>query len=234
VIAVPNIRALFAASAPPAGEEVLPIQVTGHQWWWTFAYPTLGVVTANELHVPIGRAVQVHLRSADVIHSFWVPRLAGKMDVIPNQENRMWFKADRPGIYFGQCAEFCGVSHAHMGFRVVAQTAADFAAWVQTQQQPAPVPTDPPAVHGAQLFLQRGCLACHTISGTPAQGTVGPNLTHVGSRQTLAAGVLANTPDNLARWLRDPQAVKPASLMPNLALDDASIGALVAYLHGLK
>jgi cytochrome c oxidase subunit 2 len=130
VIAVPNIRALFAASAPPAGVEVLPIQVTGHQWWWTFTYPTLGVGTANELHVPVGRAVQVTLRSADVIHSFWVPRLAGKMDLIPNQANHMWFQAEEPGVYVGQCAEFCGVSHAHMGFRVVAQTAADFAAWV--------------------------------------------------------------------------------------------------------
>jgi cytochrome c oxidase subunit 2 len=234
IIAVPNMRALFAASTPPAGEEVLPVQVTGHQWWWAFAYPSLGVVTANELHIPVGRAVQLHLRAADVIHSFWIPRLAGKMDLIPNQDNQMWLKADKPGVYVGQCAEFCGVSHAHMGFRVVAQEAADFAAWVQTQQQPAPAPGTALAAQGAQLFIQKGCLACHAIAGTLAQGVVGPNLTHMGSRQTLAAGMLPNTPDHLARWLKDPQAVKPASLMPNLGLDDDTIAALVAYLQGLK
>jgi cytochrome c oxidase subunit 2 len=234
LIAVPNIRALFAASQPPADEEVLQVEVTAAQWWWKFEYPELGLVTANELHIPAGRVVQARLRSADVIHSFWVPRLAGKMDLIPNKDNRIWFKADEPGMYFGQCAEFCGTSHANMRFRVVAQSEADFAAWVQAQKQPAHETTDDLAQTGEQLFLQRGCVGCHAIAGTAAQAEVGPNLTHFGSRRTLAAGLLDNTPDHLARWLKNPQAVKPGSLMPNLALPDDDITALVAYLQSLK
>lgn len=234
VIAIPNLQALFATSAPPAGTEVLQVEATGHQWWWAFRYPELGVVTANELHIPVGRAVQVRLRTQDVIHSFWVPTLAGKMDLIPNQENQLWFAADKAGVYFGQCAEFCGVSHANMRFRVIAQSDADFQAWVQAQQHPAPPAADGLAAQGAQLFVQKGCLACHAITGTVAQGVNAPNLTRFGSRQTLAAGLLDNTADNLARWLANPQAVKPGSLMPNLGLGADDIAALTAYLHSLQ
>lgn len=234
LIAIPNLRALFAASTPPPGADVLRLEITGKQWWWKFAYPGLGIETANELHIPAGRVVQAQLRSEDVIHSFWVPKLAGKMDVIPNKVNRMWFSADEPGTYFGQCAEFCGVSHANMRFRVVVHPAAEFDAWVRAQQQPAQPMADNKALEGAQVFRQKGCMACHAIAGTPARGEVGPNLTHVGSRHTLAAGLLENSPRNLARWLRNPQDVKPGSRMPNLGLSNAEITALVAYLQDLK
>jgi cytochrome c oxidase subunit 2 len=169
-----------------------------------------------------------------VIHSFWVPKLAGKMDLIPNQDNHLWLAADATGTYHGQCAEFCGRAHAHMGFRVMAQSPAEFQAWVQRQQQPAAIPTDPLAIQGTQLFVQRGCVGCHAVAGTDAQGVLGPNLTHFGSRQTLAAGLLDNNAENLARWLNNPQAVKPGSLMPNLGLGTADIAALSAYLQGLQ
>ena len=234
IIAVPNLRVLFAASTPPADEEVLRIEAVGKQWWWKFTYPDLKVVTANELHIPVGRAVQLHLRSADVIHSFWVPKLAGKMDLIPNKDNSMWFKAEEPGLYYGQCAEFCGVSHANMRFRVVVHPQAAFDAWVSNQKQPASPPTASLAQQGFDLFQQKGCNACHAIAGTPAQADVGPDLTHFGSRQMLAAGLLTNTPSHLTRWLQHPQAVKPGSLMPNLGLNATETAALVAYLQSLK
>lgn len=234
LIAIPNIQALLATSAPPAGAAVLQVEATGQQWWWAFTYPDLGVVTANELHIPVGRAVQVRLRTKDVIHSFWVPKLAGKMDLIPNKDNQLWFAADNVGVYFGQCAEFCGTSHAHMRFRVMVQSDADFQAWVQLQKQPAQTPPDPMAWQGSQLFVQKGCVACHTIAGTAAQSVLAPNLTHFGSRQTLAAGVLDNTTENLARWLKNPSAVKPGSLMPNLGLSESDITALIAYLQSLQ
>lgn len=234
LIAIPNLRALFAASTPPAAEDVLRLEIAGKQWWWKFTYPTLGIETANELHIPAGRVVQAQLYSEDVIHSFWVPKLAGKMDVIPNKVNQLWFSADEPGTYFGQCAEFCGVSHANMRFRVIVHPEAEFDAWVRAQQQPAVPVADQRALEGAQVFQRTGCASCHTIAGTPAQGTIGPNLTHFGSRRTLAAGLLENSPQNLEHWLRNPQDVKPGSLMPNLGLHDAQITALVAYLQSLK
>lgn len=234
IIAVPNLRVLFAASTPPADEEVLRIEAVGKQWWWKFSYPDLNVVTANELHIPVGRAVQLQLRSADVIHSFWVPKLAGKMDLIPNKANSMWLQAEEPGVYYGQCAEFCGVSHANMRFRVVVHPHAAFDAWVDAQRQPAAPPTAALAQHGARLFQQKGCVACHAITGTPAQADVGPDLTHVGSRKMVAAGLLTNTASHLTRWLQNPQAVKPGSLMPNLGLHATDTAALVAYLQSLQ
>lgn len=234
IIAVPNLRALLAAHTPPAGEEVLRIEAIGKQWWWKFTYPDLGLVTANELHIPVGRVVSADLRSEDVIHSFWVPRLAGKVDAIPNKDNSLWFKADEPGVYLGQCAEFCGVSHANMRFRVIAQPVEEFAAWVQAQRQPAAVATDARVVEGARVFQDKGCAACHTVSGTSAEGNTGPDLTHVGSRHMLAAGLLSNTPEHLTRWLQNPLEVKPGSLMPNLGLTEAEIAVLVAYLQSLQ
>lgn len=234
VIAIPNLQALFTTGTLPDQDDVVRVEVTGHQWWWAFAYPELGIVTANELHVPVGHPVVLRLRTADVIHSFWVPKLAGKMDLMPNQNNQMWFTADAPGEYFGQCAEFCGTSHANMRFRVMAQSPQDFAAWVAAQAQPAKVPTDALALQGATLFIEKGCIACHAIAGTPARGVAAPNLTHFGSRRTMAAGLLTNAPENLARWLANPQAVKPSALMPNLGLNPTDITALTAYLHSLK
>jgi cytochrome c oxidase subunit 2 len=233
LIAVPNIRVLFAASAPPASDNALPIEVVGQQWWWRFSYPSHGVETANELHVPVGRVVKATLRTDDVIHSFWVPKLAGKVDLIPNKANDIWFQADVPGVYYGQCAEFCGASHANMRLRVIVHPEDEFASWIEAQQAGATAPVEPLAQEGARVFEQR-CVACHTVAGTPANGKLGPNLTHFGSRQTLAAGLLPNSPSHLVRWLQNPQAVKPASLMPNLGLSEAEIAALSAYLQHLK
>lgn len=232
VIAVPMVMVAFRVATPPAGTS-LEVRVVGHQWWWEFNYPDLGFTTANEMHIPVGRPVKLVLESADVIHSFWVPKLAGKTDNIPNRQNTMWLQADEPGVYMGQCAELCGVGHALMRFRVVAQPEEEFQAWVEAQKAPPREPATPLAREGARLFAQGACIACHTIRGI-SEGTLGPDLTHLASRQTLAAGTLENTPENLARWLRNPQAVKPGAKMPNLGLSEGEIRALVAYLESLK
>lgn len=225
-------RTMTATSTPPA--DALPVKVIGHQWWWEFQYPTLGVTTANELVIPVGRPVRAIVTSADVIHSFWVPQLGGKMDAIPGRENVLWLQADVEGTYYGQCAELCGISHANMRVRVRVVSEAEFQRWVEAQQAPAAQPVEPLAQQGYQVFMSKACVGCHTIAGTPAQGKVGPDLTHVGSRTTIAAGLLENTPENLARWLEDPPAVKPGSLMPRLGLTPEEIQALVAYLSSLK
>lgn len=235
VIAVPTVRDAFELASPPT-DDVLNVRVVGYQWWWSFEYPDLGIVTANELRVPVGQVVNLTLESNDVIHSFWVPRLAGKMDVIPNRINTMWFTAEEPGVYYGQCAEFCGTSHANMRFRVIAQPVDEFNAWVEGRQA---VETFSPAndlvARGQQIFESSGtCFACHAVDGTAATGRVGPDLTDFASRTSLAAGMLANTPENLARWLRDPQAVKPGALMPRLNLSDGDIEALTAFLYSLE
>lgn len=233
VLAVPTVRDTFALAGPPPGGDVLEVRAVGHQWWWEFSYPDLGIVTANELHIPTGRKIRLTLTSQDVIHSFWVPRLAGKTDVIPGRQNTMWLQADAAGTYPGQCAEFCGTSHANMRFLVVAQTPEDFDAWVKRRQSPVTEARGDLARRGEAIF-GRTCMACHTVDGTKFQGKAGPNLTGIGSRQTLAAGLLANTDENLARWLEDPPAVKPGSRMPDYNLKKDEIDALVAYLRGLK
>ncbi len=237
-IAVPTVRTIFETQAPPA-PEALQVQIIGHQWWWEVRYPQLNVVTANEVHLPVGRKVDFSITSADVIHSFWIPQLGGKRDANPGHTNRISLTPFEPGVYWGQCAEFCGASHANMGLRAVVQEPAQFDAWARAQQQPAPnvlvqPDADPLVKQGAQQFVASACLACHTIAGTPAQGKIGPDLTHVGSRKTIAAGLLDNTPENLARWLRNPPGVKPGALMPNLHLNEDAIKALVAYLGSLK
>ena len=236
VIAVPTVRDAFGLASPPPVDDVLNVRVIGYQWWWAFEYPDLGIVTANELRVPVGKVVNLTLESNDVIHSFWVPRLAGKMDVIPNRVNTMWFVAEEAGIYYGQCAEFCGTSHANMRFRVIAQPENEFHAWVEGRRA---VETFSPAndlvARGQAIFESTGtCFACHNVDGTAANGQVGPDLTDFASRTTIAAGLLANTPENLARWLRDPQAVKPGALMPRLPLSDDDIQALTAFLYSLE
>ncbi|HEY7066658.1 MAG TPA: cytochrome c oxidase subunit II [Chloroflexota bacterium] len=210
----------------------LSTMAIGHRYWWEFRYPAANVVTANELHIPTDVDVEVQLQSVDVIHSFWVPRLNGKQDLIPGRTNRVSLYAEEPGTYLGQCAEFCGLQHAGMLLRVVAQPREEFDAWLAAQQQPHPAPADEPASRGQQVFFSQTCIDCHTIAGTDAQGTNGPDLTHVGSRQTLAAGELENTPANLARWLDNPQAIKPGALMPAFKLSQDDVQALVAFLEG--
>ncbi len=228
-----TVRTMQATSVSAQPAPTLNVTVVGHQWWWEFRYPDLNLVTAGELHVPTGQVVSVTLESDNVIHSFWVPQLMGKTDVVPDHENKTWLRADAAGVYRGQCAEFCGAQHAHMLFRVVAQSSADFDAWVKQQQTPPAAPAEA-AARGKQLFENGACIGCHTIQGTKGQGKVGPNLTHFGSRTGIAGDTLTNTPENLAKWLKNPQAVKPGNDMVIPPLSDADIQALVAYLESLK
>jgi cytochrome c oxidase subunit 2 len=224
------VRTMAATAAPPS--EGLQIKVIGHQWWWEFQYPELGITTANELRIPVGEPVIVELTSNNVIHSFWIPQLAGKMDVVPGQTNSMWFQADQAGNYRGQCAELCGAQHANMNFMVIAQSAAEFNLWAEQQRAPRPEAlADSP---GEQAFLTGQCIACHTIDGTTAQGKIGPNLTHFGSRQTIAGLVMNNTPENLALWLEDNQKFKPLNKMVINELGRDEIEVLVQYLSNLK
>lgn len=223
--------ALPAISAFPG--DTIVLRVVGHQWWWRFEYPQANVVTANEVHVPVGKPIKLQLESADVIHSFWVPRLGGKTDTIPGQINYANLLATTPGTYEGACAEFCGTQHARMGFKVVAVPVAEFSDWIRKQQAEGAQPVTEAQRAGERAF-QQSCGGCHTVAGTAAQGTSGPDLTHFGSRQSLGANSLPNTPENLARWVADPQEVKPGNLMPTEKLDQATIDQLVAYLDNLK
>ena len=221
------------------GPRPLRIDVVGHQWWWEIKYPDVGdpqniVETANEIHVPVGRAVFIKMTSGDVIHSFWAPNLDGKKDLIPGHETRTWFRADSAGVYRGQCAEFCGHQHANMAFFIVAQPRADFERWLTAQKSPAATPTDSLAQEGERVFLSGTCSMCHTIAGTAAGSNVGPDLTHLASRRTIAAGTLPNTTGNLAGWILDPQSIKPGAKMPPNQLDPQALRALLAYLATLK
>ena len=227
-----------SAIARPPTPPVATLRVTAHRWWWEVQYvgsrPSETVVTANELHIPVGRAVRIQLVSHDVIHSFWVPELAGKTDVIPGQENTLWLQADRPGRYRGECAEYCGLQHAHMDFTVVADAPADFAAWLVDQRAEAVPPVDSVAAAGLAVFHGSACAACHAIRGTDMLARLGPDLTHLADRQTLGAGTLVNTRGNLAGWIANPQSLKPGSGMPNVPLSGRELQALVAYLETLK
>jgi cytochrome c oxidase subunit II len=210
------------------GDAIL-LRVVGHQWWWTFELPELEIITANEVHVPLNRTVRVQLEADDVIHAFWVPRLAGKLDTIPGQTNWMSFLPITAERYHGICGEFCGTQHAHMGFIIQAESTADFSGWVQTMQQPHPAPTTAAAQAGQEAFMGE-CAGCHAIRGTNAQGRLGPDLSHLYLRGTLAADMYPNTPENLALWIEDPQAMKWGNLMPPSAQDRQSIENMVAYL----
>ncbi|MCL5943148.1 MAG: cytochrome c oxidase subunit II [Actinobacteria bacterium] len=210
------------------------VGVTGHQWWWEVRYPGADAVTANEIHVPVGRTVQVALESADVIHSFWAPQIGGKTDLIPGHVNRTSFLATTPGTYAGACAEFCGLQHAGMRFWLVVEEPGEFSAWLKHQAEPAAEPKTPAAAAGKELLLSLPCAGCHSVRGTAAQGTVGPDLTHLAGRLSLAAGTLPNTPQNLRRWLHDPQAVKPGNRMPTVPLTEEQLNQLTAYLEGLE
>jgi cytochrome c oxidase subunit 2 len=233
VMFVLAVRTMQTVNAEPAAP--LRVQLIGHQWWWEFRYPDLGVVTANELHVPAGRSVRLDMTSVDVIHSFWVPQVGWKKDVIPGRTNTMFFQVDESGTYDGACTEYCGTQHAWMRIRLVAQAPDAFDAWTKAQQQPATPATDPSATRGAQLFASSSCASCHAIAGTGSAAQVGPDLSHVGSRSVLGAGVLDTSPDTLARWIRDPQVVKPGVLVPAYPnFSDADLAALAAYLASLK
>jgi cytochrome c oxidase subunit 2 len=252
-VAFPTLATIFELAERPRNPAVV-VDVIGHKWWWEVKYPEQGVITANEINIPAGQPVLVRLTSDElvdqaglpVIHSFWVPRLAGKQDVVPGRVNEILIQADRPGTYLGQCAEYCGLSHYNMRFRVIAHEPTDFEAWVEGQLAEAATPTEgTDAADGETVFgnpLPQGpppgetaalCVACHTVE-PGAGGTLGPNLAHVGSRQTIAAGILPNSPEGLADWLRDPPAIKPGSKMPDYQLTDEQIEDLVAYLRSLK
>ena len=222
------------ATKPPGALEVT---VVGHQWWWEFRYPELGIVTANELHVPVSEPTApvptfLRLESADVVHSFWVPRLAGKTDVIPNRTNRMWIEPREPGLFRGQCAEYCGTQHAHMLLRVYVHSRAEFDRWVMAQRSPAVA--DPAVAAGRRVFETTACINCHTVRGTVATGRFGPDLTHLMSRETLAAGAARLTRESLHAWIADPDHVKPGALMPAMQLDPAELSQLVGYLATLR
>lgn len=240
VLFLVTVRTVAAIRVSQQPADALHVTVIGHQWWWEYEYyatdsaseKRLLFRTANELHVPQNRAVVLELKSADVIHSFWVPRLAGKVDVIPGRTNRMWFQVWEPGVYHGQCAEYCGDQHANMMLRVVVEPQAEFDRWLVSQQQPA---HDEPAVlAGRQLFASLACVECHTVRGTRAEGRFGPDLTHLMSRQTLLATTTPNNRDTLFRWVRQPHDLKPGAKMPSFQLSDPQLRDLTAYLESLR
>jgi len=234
-VAVPTVRTIFA-TAGEAPADALKVDVIGHQWWWEFRYPELALVTANELHVPLGRALQLSITSADVIHAFWAPSLGGKRDAIPGHVNRIAFRATDLGDYSGQCAEFCGASHANMRLRVVVDSDSGFGRWATGQLAGPAAPTPgTPAEQGKAVYARSACIGCHTIQGV-SPGVIGPNLTHVGSRTTLASGLFPNDSAHLAGWIADAPALKPGSLMMRMKppLSDADIAGVVAYLESLQ
>jgi cytochrome c oxidase subunit 2 len=236
VFLVLDFRTGRAYTTPPRG--ALAVRVTGHQWWWEVEYPSDRphdlFTTANEIHVPVGRPVVLELRSADVIHSLWPPSLVGKRDLIPGYTSTLWFRADTAGLYRAQCAEFCGHQHAKMALSIVAEPPAKFAAWLSQQRDTAHTPTDSLPRRGQEVFLSSSCVMCHSIQGTPAGSRIGPDLTHLASRLTIAAGTLPNNRGSLAGWIVDPQSIKPGAQMPANQLSPADLQALLAYLGTLQ
>jgi cytochrome c oxidase subunit 2 len=260
VIAVPTVKAIFKTNETPR-DNPLTVEVIGHQWWWEFRYPEYNLTTANELHVPINRTVQLRMGSADVLHSFWVPQFAGKRDVFPNRETRLWFVAEQPGDYPAQCAEFCGLQHGKMAYRVVASDPGEFEGWVAKMRSfaaapPPPAtppggdtvrttsagasleratPQEPAVAEGQKLFMAKGCAGCHSLVAFNApKGMLGPNLANIGARSWIAAGTLPNTDENLAHWIREPQTVKEGVLMPNLGLSEDEARSLASYLRSIR
>jgi cytochrome c oxidase subunit 2 len=218
------------AQSDPAPDRAPDVTIVGHQWWWEVRYPS-GVITANEIHIPVGRPLLVRLESADVIHDFWVPQLARKMDAVPGHPNTLWISADAPGAYGGTCAEYCGTQHAWMRLLVFAEPAADFEAWQRAQLVPAAAPATLASARGEKVFRAEACGNCHAVAGRGFDGRVAPDLTHVKTRKTLGAGVTEQTPQDLRTWLHDPQTIKPGSKMPDFKLSDAEVNDLVAYLE---
>ncbi len=245
VIPVLIVVALFLATArviasvqmPAKPRDAIEVTVIGHQFWWEYRYPKWNVVTANELHVPVSDPAHptptfMTLLSADTDHSFWVPRLAGKTDLIPNHPNSMWIDPHETGLYLGQCAQYCGTQHAKMLLRVYVESREDFDRWIEAQRRPAPV--DEAVAHGRHLFETTACVNCHAVAGTPADGRFGPDLTHFMSRDTIASGAAPNTPENLRLWIRTPDAIKPGSRMPAMNLSDADVDAVAQYVASLR
>jgi cytochrome c oxidase subunit 2 len=228
-----DLFVIKTTEAPAASSTKLRVDVVGHQWFWEVRYPG-GAVTANEIHIPVDTRVDLRTTTADVIHSFWVPELNRKADSIPGRVNRLLLDARRVGTYRGMCAEFCGLQHAHMGMLVFAQEPRDFAEWLASERAPARKPTTSLARRGERLFDSMSCAACHTIRGTPADGKVGPDLTHLAARETLASATIPNDRSHLARWIEEPQFYKPGAKMPGFTLTTSEVDALVAYLDGLK
>ena len=230
-------RVILATEDAPKPVSALDVTVIGHQFWWEYRYPKLGIVTANELHIPVSdpkhpTPTYLTMSSADTDHSFWVPRLAGKTDLIPNQVNTMWIDPNTPGLYLGQCAQYCGVQHAKMLIRIYADSPADFAAWVAHQQELAV--ENPSAAEGREIFQHNACISCHAVAGTVATGRFGPDLTHIASRDTIASGSVPNTAENLRAFVDNPASFKPGALMPPMHLNDHDLNAVTAYLMSLK
>ena len=227
-------RAVGSLTSP----QPVAVDVTGYQWWWKVEYlyprPDLRVTTANELHLPVGRPIALTLRAADVIHSFWLPNIHGKMDLIPGRVNTLWFQIDRPGVYRGQCAEYCGAQHAHMAFTVIAEAPDSYEQWIAAQRQPAPEPSTPDQVHGRTVVESGPCAMCHSIRGTQAGGRTAPDLTHFATRSTIAAGTVPNTRGHLGGWISDPQTIKPGAKMPSTGLSSDELQAVIAYLESLR
>jgi cytochrome c oxidase subunit II len=246
VIVLVTGRTLWEVKVPPPqprqGDHSLFVTVIGRQWWWEYRYDhydggELGFTSANELHVPtsdnsVARPVRLTLKSADVCHEFWVPRLAGKMDLIPGIDNHLWFQTDTPELYLGQCGDYCGTQHANMLLRVVVESPGEFERWLEHERQPAAEDANVDA--GRSAFLSQSCVNCHRVRGSAAQGTYAPDLTHLMSRQTLASGMIPNTPENLRRWVADPQTIKPGCLMPAFGLSDSECDKIVSYLLTLR
>jgi cytochrome c oxidase subunit 2 len=244
-VTVPTLAGIFKlAKKPDVNQRIIEIEVTGKQWWWEFDYKKEGINTANEVHVPVGAQVVMHMTSADVIHSWWVPRVGGKRDATPGRTQPFYFRADKEGMYDGQCAELCGASHALMGTRLFVESDEKYQAWVKANQAPTKKPTTPQQEAGKKVFMSKGCVACHSIAPDESgekvselaarQLTSGPNLSHVGSRSRIAGSYLENTPDNIKRWVLNPQAVKPNSTMTNLNLKEQEAADVAAYLTSLK
>lgn len=210
------------------------IVITGHQWWWEVAYPASNVVSANEVHLPVGKQLLMEMRSADVIHDWWVPELGNKMDLIPNHPNYLWLNIHKPGKYIGACSEFCGAQHAWMRINVIAQTESDFNKWLAANAKDAVQPTDELAMKGAELVQSKSCGSCHRIVGTAATSNVGPDLTHLASRHSLLTGLMENNENNLFKWISHPQQIKPGAHMPDFNMDKDSVNAIVHYLEELK
>ena len=230
-------RVILATEDAPKPASALDVTVIGHQFWWEYRYPKLGIVTANELHIPVSdpkhpTPTYLTMSSADTDHSFWVPRLAGKTDLIPNQVNTMWIDPNNSGLYLGQCAQYCGVQHAKMLIRIYADSPADFAAWVAHQQELAV--ENPSAAEGREIFQHNACISCHAVAGTVATGRFGPDLTHIASRDTIASGSVPNTAENLRAFVDNPASFKPGALMPPMHLNDHDLDAVTAYLITLK
>ncbi len=226
-----SISEAIALAVRPEGQQ---IEVVGHQWWWEVRYPAEGVTTANEIHVPEGVPVRVRVSSADVIHSFWVPRLLGKIDLIPGDTNDVWMRADSLGQFLGMCAEYCGVQHARMRFMVVSRTPDEYAAWLTSEKAPARAAATASEVAGQQHFMSTGCAGCHTVRGTAAAGVAGPDLTHFASRLTIGAGTLPNTRGNLAGWIANPQHIKPGNHMPELPITGPELQSILDYVGALR